>query len=182
MYGPMGRRRWWCIHAVGNQTNILKPKGPNETKMWVEQPLALCFQVTEGEGYPEATQTRRVRRLLGEVLQLPGEQAADGILTVTCHPLICLSWADSTFWSSDFFSEGILAYVVLHSCHWYGTFYRFLGICKKYRHRPGMIQYSAKYSDQENTCTIQIWSDLSLLFLNIPSDCSLTNFVKQSAC
>lgn len=39
-------------------------------------------QVTEGEGYPEATQTRRVRRLLGEVLQLPGEEAADGILTV----------------------------------------------------------------------------------------------------
>jgi len=44
------------------------------------------FKVTEGEGYPEATQTRRVRRLLGEVLQLPGEQAADGILTVKGDP------------------------------------------------------------------------------------------------
>eukprot|EP00438_Fugacium_kawagutii_P004243 Skav217513 [mRNA] locus=scaffold647:63894:68907:+ [translate_table: standard] len=44
------------------------------------------FKVTEGEGYPEATQTRRVRRLLGEVLQLPGEEAADGILTVKGDP------------------------------------------------------------------------------------------------
>lgn len=34
------------------------------------------------EGYPQATKTRRVRRLIGEVLQLPGELAADGILTV----------------------------------------------------------------------------------------------------
>lgn len=45
------------------------------------------FKVTQGEeNYPLAIQTRRVRRLLGEVMHLPGEQAADGILTVKGDP------------------------------------------------------------------------------------------------
>ena len=57
-----------------------KPKMPTE-----------C-QVTQGEeSYPLAIQTRRVRQLLGEVMHLPGEQAADGILTVTCHKDMLLS-------------------------------------------------------------------------------------------
>ena len=129
-------RQGWCIHAVGRQTNMLSTKGPNETKMlWVEQPLALalCFQVTEGEGYPEATQTRRVRRLLGEVLQLPGEQAADGILTVTCHPLICLSRAHSTLWSSGFFFTGHAFYYacVIGTVQLYDSIVLFLALCLK---------------------------------------------------
>lgn len=161
---------------MGRQTNMLTTKGPNETKMlWVEQPLALalCFQVTEGEGYPEATQTRRVRRLLGEVLQLPGEQAADGILTVTCHPLV--RWF---VWAGQIQRSGLVAFVVGHAFYCacvigtvqlYDSIVFFLAfVPQKKGHRPGMIQYSLKHSDQENTCTMQIWSDLSLLFLNIP--------------
>ena len=38
------------------------------------------------EGYPQAIRVRRVRRLSGEVRELPGELAADGILIVRGDP------------------------------------------------------------------------------------------------
>lgn len=46
----------------------------------------LKFQVTTSAGYPQASRVRRVRRLSGEVKELPGELAADGILTVRGDP------------------------------------------------------------------------------------------------
>eukprot|EP00913_Durusdinium_trenchii_P002564 g2373.t1 len=53
------------------------------------------FQVTESsEGYPQATKTRRVRRLIGEVLQLPGDPDGTDPLTALMGKEVRIRQAD----------------------------------------------------------------------------------------
>ena len=65
----------------GRPPNLGRPFPGSDASNFAQNKPQVNF---DDQGYPVATQTRRVRRLLGEVMQLPGEQAADGILTVTC--------------------------------------------------------------------------------------------------